>query len=119
MSGDNFADNPYELARLRAEAAPYIAVLVQGAHTHATYSGICGEQIAETLRHLESRREMVPEPDRDGDVFLEQIAARIGILELQQTMNAVGLTVCMAGLAICAALGQVVPDPPLGQPSQA
>jgi hypothetical protein len=87
--------------------AGYIAYLERGCATHANYAQTVQEQVLELQAELDQAVEL-----EAADFKIERIALRLHVLELQSSIHTSGLSTCIAGLAICAAIGADVPAPP-------
>lgn len=108
MSGDEYGQDH--------RIATYIRHLERGAATHAAYGNLASEQAVATSKHADDLVRAMVERGEDGEQVdgneAELAQLRVEVLELQASIHSVGLSICLVGLTIAGALGQVVPQPP-------
>ena len=94
----------------------YIAYLFRGCTTHATYAALCSQQAVELSKRVEAMSGNMQVAAEDGEAVdgapIELAALREEVLNLEASVNSLGLSICLVGLAILAGQGHDVPQAP-------
>ena len=94
----------------------YIAYLERGASTHASYAQAAQDEAVQAVKELSAMASNRTSDAEDGierhDSDLEIVAMRVELLNLQASTHTVGLSVCLVGLAVLAAMGKDVSQAP-------
>lgn len=90
----------------------YIDYLERGAATHAAYAHTASAQSLELSERLEKRVAAIEDSPDVQIMDMEITANRVEILNLEASTHTVGLSICLVGLAVLAALGHDVPKAP-------
>lgn len=94
----------------------YIAYLFRGCTTHATYAALCSQQAVELSKRVETMSGNMQVAAEDEETVdgspIELASLREEILNLEASVNSLGLSICLVGLAVLAGQGHPVPQAP-------